>query len=745
MLNLHFIDKNITIMNKITLLVLFALVALQSWAQAECTNTFSGSGSDSSGASIDITSDDLDCAGDEAISSFTISDFSAGYYCSTWYNYDLIIDDETIVSGGCQSDFVDVTIPTDFTSIQIVANDIDDYEDSISFSVDISTSFTLTEAPSCDATLEATEVVYFGEISWTEASGFPSSYNLTIGSTSGDNDILEETNVGDVTSYSLEDLGLEGDAEYYVTITPENSIGMATGCTEQMFSTFPEITNDECSGAIEVTVNQGTECTEVTSGSTVGATASDQEDDVTGTPNTDVWFSFIATASELEISLSNVVNQGGGTSTSTDMGMGIYDASAGCEALVLVDDSDPNTLTVSSLSVGDEYYIRVYGWYQSIQYNTFDLCVKGLPEPPANDECSGAIELTVNESTECTVVNSASTIGATASVLDSDEEDDITGTPNTDVWYSFTATEEVLEISLLNVVFESGAYSSTDMGMAIYDASGGCDGLVLVDDSDPNTLTIDDLNIGDEYYVRVYGWDSAIIYNSFDICIKGLPEPPANDACENATGFTAFPFEETIDASAATNNDGFVNVCSSGMNDGVWYTFEAASAGTVTIDVTEVDNWDPKLQVYSGSCGEFTCVDSADSGWSGMGESLSITVEADTEYYINVGQYSGYTDYSEGPFTITVDSEDVTLSADEFMHTTDFSYYPNPVNNNILNLSAQDNIQNVVVYNLVGQQVLAVQPNVNDYTLNMSSLKEGAYFVSVTIANATETVKILKK
>ena len=95
-------------------------------------------------------------------------------------------------------------------------------------------------------------------------------------------------------------------------------------------------TNDECEDAISLTVNSDLNCEITTQGTTVGATASPQPDDVTGTPNNDVWFTFVATASSHNFSLSNVVAVVG---TSVDMGMGIYDLTASsCELPLLVGD-----------------------------------------------------------------------------------------------------------------------------------------------------------------------------------------------------------------------------------------------------------------------------------------------------------------------------------------------------------------------------------------------------------------------
>ncbi|MBW2961185.1 fibronectin type III domain-containing protein [Mesonia aestuariivivens] len=149
------------------------------------------------------------------------------------------------------------------------------------------------------------------------------------------------------------------------------------------FFTFP--LNDECDNAIEITINDNLECNTTTLGSTVGATASDlgeNEEDVIGTPNNDVWFRFVATSASHPISLSNVQAI---TGTSVDMAMALYNGDQGCESLELVADSDPNSFTAVGLTVGDTYYLRVYGYSStsSTAQARFDVCVQTIqcPEP----------------------------------------------------------------------------------------------------------------------------------------------------------------------------------------------------------------------------------------------------------------------------------------------------------------------------------------------------------------------------
>ncbi|WP_225037187.1 T9SS-dependent choice-of-anchor J family protein [Winogradskyella sp. SM1960] len=85
-----------------------------------------------------------------------------------------------------------------------------------------------------------------------------------------------------------------------------------------------------------------------------------------------------------------------------------------------------------------------------------------------------------------------------------------------------------------------------------------------------------------------------------------------------------------------------------------------------------------------------------------------------------------------------------TLSVNDIVNESKFTYYPNPVANT-LTLNAQNSIENVTVYNMLGQEVLKTAPNNNTNELDMSSLSNGAYFVKVTIENVTQTIRVIKQ
>lgn len=71
----------------------------------------------------------------------------------------------------------------------------------------------------------------------------------------------------------------------------------------------------------------------------------------------------------------------------------------------------------------------------------------------------------------------------------------------------------------------------------------------------------------------------------------------------------------------------------------------------------------------------------------------------------------------------------------------DFNYF---VANNQLNLSAKTAMNNVSVYNMLGQEVISQKLNNMNESLSISALKTGVYVVTVTIEGANQTFKIVK-
>ena len=76
--------------------------------------------------------------------------------------------------------------------------------------------------------------------------------------------------------------------------------------------------------------------------------------------------------------------------------------------------------------------------------------------------------------------------------------------------------------------------------------------------------------------------------------------------------------------------------------------------------------------------------------------------------------------------------------------TLQFTYFPNPVNDQ-LTISAQTNVDNIVVLNMLGQVVSSQSPNSLNCLVDMAAMRTGVYFVRVSIGNSTQTVRVLKQ
>ena len=221
--------------------------------------------------------------------------------------------------------------------------------------------------------------------------------------------------------------------------------------------------------------------------------------------------------------------------------------------------------------------------------------------------------------------------------------------------------------------------------------------------------------------------------------------PPANDDCGSAimlTPGTAFATNPVDGSVVAATLGGETASCGSN-GPGVWYSVVIPADGIINIETgsdmaTGNEDFDSVIEAFSGTCGSLTSIGCNDDS-NGIYSLLSLSsLTPGSIIYIRVWEYNG--DESE-PFSIS--AYNPALSIEEFQTQELFTYYPNPVNN-ALTLKAQQNIQDVAVYNMLGQEVLRLAPNTVSSEVNMTSLQTGAYFVKVMINNTTETIRIIK-
>ncbi|HKO81034.1 MAG TPA: PQQ-dependent sugar dehydrogenase [Chitinophagaceae bacterium] len=413
---------------------------------------------------------------------------------------------------------------------------------------------------------------------------------------------------------------------------------------------FAQPTNDACVNATLLT--SATTCAN-TGGTVLAATNSGiSANSCNGTPDDDVWFRFIAQGVNTTINITNIAN-GNPSLSKADAVVEVFHSSSGdCSTLSFVTcASTPNatSLTVSplALTIGQTYYIRVFSTSSGAPANnaTFNICVTHLP-PPANDDCSGAINLSNGVSnTNGTVWSATASAGIPIGCA--------IGNPDDDVWYKYTATGTNLDVSLSAV----GSNLNTS-GTRLQLFSGTCGSLTSVACGTTNIATT--VTNGATYYIRVYSAGTGSIGgaaagSAFSITATATA-PPANDECSGAITLSSGVANTAGSVWLATTSTGISSGCATGdPDDDVWYKFTPAG-NSVTISLsavgTELNSSGTRMQLFSGSCGSLTSVACGTT-------SITTAVNLGNTYYIRVysagtGSIGGTS--SGSAFTITASS-----------------------------------------------------------------------------------------
>ena len=327
--------------------------------------------------------------------------------------------------------------------------------------------------------------------------------------------------------------------------------------------------------------------------------------------------------------------------------------SAGCSntGWTCIDDISGSGTSVSAmaLTAGVQYYILLDPESTAGGNVTFNIVCP--PTPPANDNCTGAYNVTPNAGLTCSSLVGGTIYGATAST----QTNTCGGTADDDVWYSFVATSTSHSITLNNV-----AGSTTDLYHSVYSGTCGAIGSPIAC-SDPNTSAVYGLTVGQTYYIRVYSWTSTIGQTTtFSVCITTPPptgacgNPTTNDFCSNPATLTqgVGTFSSTtasIYTADQTQLD-FGVFCGSIENNS-WYSFIATST-TATFPITSVSGctsgWGIQAQVFSvtttsiGCCNAFSSVSNCyNPGNTSTGTVTATGLTAGNTYILMIDGNSG--------------------------------------------------------------------------------------------------------
>jgi len=436
--------------------------------------------------------------------------------------------------------------------------------------------------------------------------------------------------------------GLTIGNTYYIKV---HHFGPGGGIFQICVSEPP--TNNECSGAI--TLTPGVSCS-YTAGSTSGATQS--LTGCTGNADDDVWYQFTATATSHTVQ----VQSGSGFDAVFQVYSGVC---GGLTSLVCRDATGSGgleTWTLTGLTVGATYRIRVYHYGTGSGSGNFQICVTEPTPPPANNECSGAITLTAGVSCSYTA---GSTTGATQSLAG------CTGNADDDVWYQFTATATSQTVQV-----QSG--SGFDAVFQVY--SGVCGGLTSLVCRDATgsggleTWTLTGLTVGATYRIRVYHYGTGSGSGNFQICVYDPcgPSPTCNSLMGTGViNVPALPYSSGSGTTCGAGNE-ITNLNAVTCGSSSYFTgedqvfvFTPTASGTININLTSSGSW-TGLMLYQGcpvgGCGVTpgTCI--AYSQSSSGSKTLCANVTAGQTYYLVLDSWASPTCNAYSNLTISAPS-----------------------------------------------------------------------------------------
>ena len=259
----------------------------------------------------------------------------------------------------------------------------------------------------------ASSSTYAGGIDWTVACATctnPSAeYTVIDDCANGDQFLIDVniTSMGDATSLTISDnyssnteqtssTGVVQMGPYpfltdiVITVSNDQDVNCVINSSPiQLFACPPE--NDNCSGAIMIEANEDESCDASGSGTLVAATPSSESNSCGGSADDDVWFEFTAVSENHAISLYNIVGD------TQDLYHVLYEGD-GCGSLNQIYCSDDNNSTANDLTIGNNYFVRVYSFTANELSNlTFDICVFTVPPPISTNTSLYTVEELVTD------------------------------------------------------------------------------------------------------------------------------------------------------------------------------------------------------------------------------------------------------------------------------------------------------------------------------------------------------------
>lgn len=486
---------------------------------------------------------------------------------------------------------------------------------------------------------------------------------------------------------------------YYVYVTGAVGVGAAGDFTLSVASCEIFIENDNCANALPLA------CGQTITGSTVGASAATVPFCGTGLSTAPgVWYSFVGNGADATLSLCG---------SSYDTKIGIFTGT--CGSLVCVGGNDDfcglQSQRVVATTAGTTYYVYVTGFSSASGVFTLNLDCGALP---------------------CDCSNTASFGSANA--------------PTTTSPVTITTLAWPTEYATISNAVAGQSYTFTSSVATDYITvrSGTPDGVALGCGTTPLTVTATQsgtiymhLNLNSSCGVASTG------FRTTTVACSSCAAPPPPVGCADAEAIACGDVVSGSTAGLPVNTTTPTCGTALGTAPAKWYSF--TSTGTsVTVSLCG-SGYDTKVGVFTGTCGNLTCVAGNDDS-CGLQSEVTFASTVGTQYLVIVtGFGTGNGAYTlDISCTSTLDDDTASRSGEnleeEPIALSVGNFFPNPVTNNSVMIQIESPSNTEGKINVVDQTGRIVDSNklflgkgTNNTEVDVTKLPAGTYIATIVV------------
>jgi len=579
----------------------------------------------------------------------------------------------------------------------------------------------------------ATGVSLTPTITWNAVTG-ATGYKISVGTTSGGTDILNNVDVGNLTTYTLGS-ALNTSTTYYYTVNAYNGSTISSSCTVRNFTTIcgaytPNYTNNFSSfpGACWSRLNGGSPATGP------------------GTGTTNYWvedgFLNSGSTSAARINLYSTGRNGWLISPA-------FNLSAGGYRLKFDYGVTGYNVTTSSAMGSDDVVQLVVSTDGGTTWTV--LQTWNAANAPTNTSNTYILNLTAYTGNNVVFAM----YGSDGTVADTQDYDffvdnfTIETIPSCDTPTALASSSVTATSATLSWTAPTAAPSN---GYDVYYGNTNTAPTASTTPSIPGvtgTSTPLSLTSSSTYYAWVRsncgGTQSAWVGP------VSFTPPPANDNCATPTALTVgtdFNSSAITVTNAGATADGTAQSCQANATNNIWYSVVVPASGNLKIETGSVSGsgfTDSVINVFSGSCGSLTSV-ACDDDASADGNFSLVTLTGQTPgttLLVSVWRYSLGTG-TDGQLKVAA-YDTTVLAANEVKGNVKdgIKLYPNPFTE-VLNISDAANVKNVLVTDIAGRLVKTIANPGKE--LHLGELKQGMYLVTLEMKDGSkQTIKAIKK